>query len=341
MKKLFVSLFILVITSALFSCEKKEEKIESETQSDTEIEKSSESSEIEDKNVKVAKAVTEQKVKGRKDFSKEDWEYEKCRELNVKTRKLYSRSVNLKGEMPKDKYLIEKIEFDNRGYRTSQTTYRIYERVHIKWKFKFDDNGNQVLVETFNRDDILRMRRNISYDELGDAIQKTEFRAARQETVETDYKYDEEKKLVEISSATKDGLRKIREVNDYENGLVVKTTSYSSDNQVIKEIESDYDEKGNKIYEAIKMANGGIAKTNYKYDENGLIIEIDAPIFKRLYEYDENEDVIVDIMFNRGGGRQHKFINEYYDNGLIKKSTRYDSKDNPTKIAEYEYKYYN
>ena len=68
--------------------------------------------------------------------------------------------------------------------------------------------------------------------------------------------------------------------------------------------------------------------------------EIQSPGRKKVFEYDENGNATVDIMFNNFGGRQYKFVNEYNKNGLVAKKTRYDALDKPALIIEYEYEYY-
>ncbi len=337
MKRFITILLVLVLSATLFSCSKKEESNEAENKSEV---SNTESASNENGSNSIEKESFASKEKNRKDFSAQDWEYEKCKKLNVKSRSIYSQSYNLKRELSDKKYLIEKIEFNENGNRISQTTFRRFEEVHISWNLEYDENGNHVLSESYDRDGNLRLKRTMEYDDSGNEIKRIDNRTGRGDILETKYAYDQLYNLIETTTTDQTGLQTFKTTYNYKNGQLESQKSFGVNDKLVKDVKYVYDESGNRVLESIITVSGQKAETRYTFDENGMELEINAPIFKRVFEYNENSEVTLDILYNSDGGRQHKIVNEYYENGLLKKTTRFDSKDNPTKYAYYEYEFY-
>lgn len=140
------------------------------------------------------------------------------------------------------------------------------------------------------------------------------------------YSYSDYYNALPISVYRMDGTP-IMEVTKYINSdsNLVKY-EYSDENGYINTIEFQYDEAGN----VISKSNNGLI-TNYKYDDNGNIIEVikDTEILYK-YEYDSMNNLIAYYVDNT---LSHSFI--YDDSGNLTK--KYDHVTNGGFSTSYEY----
>ena len=275
----------------------------------------------------------------RRDETPEDYQLRIAKENNVKKRITKNYLYDLNGNLTEGA-ISEEIEFDKQGRRIEHVVYRGTNQINYIWKFKYDDNDNVVEFESYDRNNVLQLKKTMTYNNDNKVKDAKEIYITRGNEITYNYTYNDKGLLIRTEGKNSAG------------GVSSEEKEYNSDDKVRKIVMVDeaskntaermmeYDSKGNLLKETLKLSNQPEQVTTYSNYSGFYPGEIVAPIRKMVYEYDNRGNVTLDIMYNADGGRQHKFINDYDEKGLIVKRTRYDGRDNPALIIKYEYEFY-
>ena len=274
------------------------------------------------------------------DESPEDYQLRLAGENHVKKRTtvnyLYDLNRNLMGEGG----IAEVVEFNKAGRRIEHTVYRGINKINYSWKFKYDNAGNVTEFASYDKNNVMQLKKDMKYNKENKLIEADELYPAKGKEINYTYTYNDKGLLVETKGTDTEGKETIekREYNSF--GKVAKISIIGQNSNETAERDMEYNSNGNLIKETVKYPNGIEQVTTYDKYTSVYPQEITTPIKKKTFEYNSSGNVTLDIMYNSEGGRQHKYIVEYDDNGLITKKTRYDGKDRPALVIKYEYEYY-
>ena len=136
----------------------------------------------------------------------------------------------------------------------------------------------------------------------------------------------------------------------YQQGEVYNTTEIKCDNEnritdmiysnVIQHDEYKYNENGKLTEHIFSWGSGDqikVTKTEYVYDENGLLEKSVQDNNVTVYEYDENGVRTKEILYMDGTESRYT-IYEYDSNGYIKSKITYNS-NSDAELIRYTYKY--
>lgn len=275
----------------------------------------------------------------RNDETPEDYQLRIAGENNVKKRTTVNYLYDLNGNLMDEGGIAEEVEFDKKGRRLTHTVYRGIDKINYTWKFKYDDNDNLIEFESFDRNNVLQLKRNMTYNEAGKLIESKEIYTTKMNEINYIYNYNDEGLLINTIGTSSKGEKSSEKKEYNSEGKVSKIILIDQNGSVTAERTMQYNISGNISKEILKYPNQPEQVTTYGY--NGYYAnEIITPLQKKVFEYNKNGNVTVDMMFNSAGGRQHKYIIEYDEKGLMIKKTRYDGKDKPALIIEYEYEFY-
>lgn len=265
-------------------------------------------------------------------------ELDKAGKFKVKVRTKHVAFYTNTGTLPSRRTLTEKIVFDKKGNKREQIRYTSLGKIEVKYVFKYDGKGNVVSQENFDGNGNLAIRRISKYDKNGNEIERKIYDNRRRGTNKASFTYDNNN-LIETKNYSAKGELLADISLKYKNGLVVNAVTKDGKGNIREEINSSYDSAGRLIQEK-KVSQGQSYEINYKYDENGNLIEITNPQYQRFYTYDKNNDLIEDKMFMTNGPRQFRVQFNYLSNGLQKEEIRYDNSDKPAFYGEYKYEFY-
>ena len=201
------------------------------------------------------------------------------------------------------------LEYNDNGDKTSDITYRLDGTI-ITWMKNMYDEHNQPILSVF-------------YDPIEEAIvewcvYENEYDNSNNLKKTTCY---EIKGVVEDFNETldcfKENSRMISRVEEYDNGMVSKYSSYR-EGCLVRVSELTYDSQGNQLK---------TKETYYHYEEGQLeSISID--------EYDSAGNTIKETHYDQNN--KISSIHEYYANGNDKKETYYYEDGNVEFICEYD-----
>jgi len=128
----------------------------------------------------------------------------------------------------------------------------------------------------------------------------------------------------------------------------VKVTAFKIEEkdgkQVLTQVRSKYDEKGNETETIRYDASGKIkGKTTYKYDEKGNRVEINYPknsfgLTKMTFKYDDKGRTAEQVNYQNGNIRR-KFVSRYDEKGNETETISYDANGKIEYKIKYIYKY--
>jgi YD repeat-containing protein len=101
----------------------------------------------------------------------------------------------------------------------------------------------------------------------------------------------------------------------------------------------EYNEKG-KLVREVKTEGKSKAADNYRYDDNGNLIELVDSETRREYRFDDKNNVIEHKMFLLDGRRQIRLVFKYNEKGLQSEQIRYDNSEKIVYHTVFEYEYY-
>lgn len=208
--------------------------------------------------------------------------------------------------------MVEEITFDKKGNRIEHIKYED-EEVDIKFVFEYE-NDKLSAMRSYNAFDEPMIEKKYIYDEQGRNIKINE----------KDY-YDP-KNTKYHTLIYKDSLLVEKEIDNYQF------------TRIVHEI-FDYDSLGYQIAEHKSDPNIGQFSIYYVYDEMGNLKEVVAPFYKFVYQYDEMGNIIQDELLTTES-RQHKFLYNRDDNGLIQEKVRYDLEEKIIFLMKYKYDFY-
>lgn len=266
-------------------------------------------------------------------------ELDKAKLHKVKTRFKYVAFYNADGTLPPKKSLVEKVIFDNRGFRKEHIRYTGTGEVDLRYIFKFDAKGNMLKMETRNGAGIILGGRESKYDKNGNEIERKLTSKKNPGALKTVYFYDKGNNLVEVKNFSNKGEFTTGQVLKYKNGMMVNSISKTAKGETILETFLDYDAVGRLIKEERKSLEGNFV-IDYKYDSKGNLIQVDNPQYKRFYYYNEKGDLIEDKMFQSDGVRQFRVAFTYGRKDLRSEEIRYTNDEKPAVYGKYEYEFY-
>lgn len=280
----------------------------------------------------------DKKVKKEKQIDPDIKELNKAKEAKVLARRKYAAFYNPDGSLPSEKTFVEEIFFDINGYREALFRYKATGVVDLKYYFEYDSAGNMLSMETLNAfDDILSVRES-KYDQNNNEIERSITEARKSGQQKTFMQYNEMNQLMEIRVFDQREKLYSTQTFYYENDLLKSSKTIGADGIIITEIFYEYDSVGNLIKDE-KREQGYSYVTTYKYDQQGNMIELVNPQFKRQYTFDNNDNLIEDRMFLSDGARQFKVTFTYNEKGLMKEEFRFTPDDKKAYTALYEYEY--
>ncbi len=269
----------------------------------------------------------------------EQKELDKAKKLKVKIRTKRVAFYTNTGTLPVKRTLTEKIIFYRNGNKKEQIRYTSLGQIEVKYVYKYDSKGNLISSENQDGSGKVAARRLSRYDKNGNEIQRTIYDSRRQGENKLYFTYDKNNNLIETKSYSVKG-ELLADINlKYQNDLVVKIITKDGKGNIMEEVNSSYDSAG-RLSQEKKVSRGKPYDINYKYDENGNLIEVTNPQYQRFYAYDENNNLIDDKMFLAGGSRQFMVKFTYLPNGLQHEEIRYDNNDKAAFYGEYKYEYY-
>jgi len=123
-------------------------------------------------------------------------------------------------------------------------------------------------------------------------------------------------------------------------GKLSERIKYNSKDRIILKESYDYDIAGN-----LTGITSGSAKTDYKFSEDGRIVERISysgrkTTGKDVYTYDVTGNIESITGYDALGSVYMKVSNQYNEKGLLKEAQYYDSGGKRTKIVKYTYEYH-
>lgn len=286
-------------------------------------------SNLSETNNKKKKEIIEQNVK----------ELNKAKELKVKVRKRYAGFFGSNGSRPTKMVLVEELIFDENGNRKNHIRYKSTGEVDLNYEFHYDSNGNLISMDTYDGHGNLKGRRESQYDQNKNEIVRKLMDSRNPGELKTEYKYDNQNKLIKTINYKKDNNVVSTQTFEYDGELLKKSITRDSNGQLLSEVSYEYNSEGYLIKETQKGVQGNTTR-NYEYDNKGNLIRVIDQQSRREFKYDSNGNLIEDKLFLSDGSRQFRVTFSYYDNGLQKEEIRYSNDERPAFIAKYEYEFY-
>lgn len=290
-------------------------------------------------NQKEKAAQQERKGKKNEIVEQDQKEINKAKEFKIKVRKKFAAFYNRDGSLPAEKVLAEVIEFNEQGLKVEHLRFTGAGIVDLRYTFQYDANGNLIVMDTYDGSGNLRARRESIYDKNNNEIERRFSNNRYQGENKILNKYDEDGNMIETQNLARNGSVISITKNKFESGFLVNSVTKNGMDAVQMEIDFTYDENGFLIKEDRKSGNS-LYTLHYTYDNSGNLVEVVNPEMKRVYKYNENNNLIDDQMFWPDGGRQFKVGFTYNEKGLQLTETRYNTDDKPAFYSIYEYEFY-
>ncbi len=208
--------------------------------------------------------------------------------------------------------LLEEVKFygDDAGERTA---YEYNENNLISAIIEFDEEGSFISREEIKYDSEGSVFERIKSDENGNLIDRVLFEKA-----------NDSKVLLEKEFGSDGELKNVTTISFNEKGKELSSYQSTPEGKLITGIETSYDDKGNVIERDYKDF---YAKTvRYEYDENNRMITQELfdgsglLLRKNIYEYDESGNLLAEQTFemdnSRGNKEKHfgtRYEYEFYD----------------------------
>lgn len=284
--------------------------------------------------------VNSDPAKRQPDETPEEYQLRIAGENNVKERTTINYLYDLKGNLMDEGGIAEEIEFDQKGRLIEHTVYRGLNKINYTWEFQYDKNDNLIGFKSYDRNNVLQLQKSMTYNNENKLTEAKEIYTTKGNEISYKYIYNNEGLLIETEASNTTGLESSEKREYNGQGKVEKILMLDQNGNVSAERKMEYSSKGNLTKEIITYPGRLEQVTTYGKYSGVYPKEIIATLQKKIFEYDGYGNVTVDIMYNSEGGRQHKYIIEYDDKGLITKKTRYDALDKPALVIKYEYEFY-
>lgn len=265
----------------------------------------------------------------------------KAAEKKVKVRRTYSRFYTNAGELDDNEYFVEEIFFDETGKQAEHNQYMAKGNIDVAWEYSYDSEfGKPVKIVCTNRFGTVRFSQESTFDDYGNIISQKQYegKIGSDEVIEFHY---EDNKLVEkvysnpqnelvktVYYAYKDSLVTLEVTTDakYDTSSV-RQFHYNDNNQIIEIVAN-----------SLMMPN---YKTQFIYNQKGLLTDIIKPLSKIKFDYNNNGDVVKETFLGKKDNLQR--INEYSYNseGMLHEKIKIAGNLNKELNIRYEYEYYN
>lgn len=265
----------------------------------------------------------------------EERQIEKLKELKVEYRERYAAFYKGDGSLPEKLTLVEELGFDKEGNLFERVIFDSYGGVKSKYDFIYSSDNDLVSEELSNQSGNILHRKEIKYNQNRDTLEVNFTSQRKLRNSKRLFNYDEHGKLAsKIFYDSKDVVY-LREEYTYKNNNLDMLEFYTINNTVHSRVRFEYNSKG----DIVKEIQDGIEKFHY-YDEKGRLTKVESRDTKRIYEYDENDNIIEDQFFIEKDKRQFRFTYKYTPEGLLSEFIRYDAKDVKMSYTKFEYTFF-
>ena len=289
--------------------------------------------------VKVSAQNMNPSAKKKSDFvTQDDKEFLKMKQFKVKIRNKYYIPDQIPGQTEPKSILISSEKFNHKGMITEMTEYNSSGLVTTRYKFKYDSKNRPVRAE--GEENTGRKNVQVSkYDSRGYEIERSLLTTGRKVTEsKTELKYDKAGNPVEIKNFINGRLNDQQTIS-YKDNVRIKTVIMNEKGDTAIVLLPTYDFNG-KLVKEEKIEGGVKSFENYVYDEKGNLVEFKDPESKRVYQFNEKNDVIEHKMFLLDGRRQIRLVFNYNQKGLQTDTFRYDNNEKVVYHTAYGYEYY-
>lgn len=219
-------------------------------------------------------------------------------------------------------------EFDRNGNLIKATSYDQDHEVHEFFEYKYDTNNNLIEELCYYDENELAQHKTISwYDKKLPESEKIIFQEDGSENI-TYFKYNEKDQLIEKRIINHDDEPEEFDTYDYDGDKLMCESHFDSDHKAVFTKKYRYNENGDiKDYEYSTPDPYEYSRMEYFYNEKGAKEKIlrynhkNQLIEKNLMEFDEHDNV----------------IEQYEENQLSKKTTKYYYDVNHNQIKQEEY----
>lgn len=197
----------------------------------------------------------------------------------------------------------------------------VKENLDTKWTYTFDEKGNEIEQNKFNKSEELVKKTASNYDKNGNLIDKIEYKANGDLKRKYTYKHDVNENIIEVNEYNANNKLSLKDIYNYdEEGNEIEHYVYWSNGDLRIKWTSKYDEIGNKIESLEHSGSGTINERNaYMYDNNRNLVE------RNLYDA---YNVIENGSVSYGGEiLEYKWIFKYNTMGHLIEETIYNSND--------------
>jgi len=267
----------------------------------------------------------------RLNFTQEDFELNKIKNLKIKNRKRYSAYYTRDQKLPDKKTLVEEINFKN-GVPVEKIFYNSHGGVRSKILYEYDKKNRLISEENHNEFGNIVYRRTVNYNPQNDTSEVSIIYNSRSKNERRQFLYDDSNVLVSIKHFDQNDRNFMTQKFIYENKKLKFLHILNAEGSVVNESEFVYNNEGNLTVEK----QNGLEK-KYIYDEKGRLIRVEFNNEKRIYKYN-NSNYFEDDRFYMNGRRQFRLTFSYLKNGLVDEIIRYDSEDVKNFYSKYTYK---
>ena len=278
-------------------------------------------------------------AKKKSDFvSQEEKEFNKIKQLKVKTRSKYAVYYDMPNQISDKKILLTVETFNKKGLLTEMTEQNSSGNVISYYKFVYNSKGRHLKAE--GKDDTGKSNTQMSkYDSRGNEIERRLISIGRKRfEAKSVLNYDKNGNVIEIKNYENDKLSDQQKIT-YMNNVRTRTTFLNQKRDTALVSIPEYDSSGKLIKEERKDGKSTLSYI-YKYDANGNLNEMIDIETKRSYASDEKGNVIEYKMYLLDGRRQIRLVFKYNTNGLQSEQIRYDNNETVVLHTVYEYEYY-
>jgi uncharacterized protein YkuJ len=237
-------------------------------------------------------------------------------------------------------YEVEKIFFNEHGNRNEHIRYLGTGDIDLRWNYKYDEDDNIIKRESYDVWENMKARSISVFDINRNEIERLDLNLKSGGDDKTTWNYDNANRMINMKKVSSKKNLITREIYTYDDINLIKISVLDNNENEISSTLFNYDSLNRKIKEVIAYKNMPSRIKSFKYDKNGNLIEIDGGYFRQEFKYDKKGNIVEDVMFNKDGGRQHKFINLFDHRGLIIERVRYDSFEKPAIFIRYLYEFH-
>lgn len=264
-------------------------------------------------------------------------ELAKIKQNNVKERRTYSKFTDHIVKGGGNEILVEKINFNQKGYKKEQYRYAS-DGIHTQWIYDYDEFGNKKLLETYDGFRILINK--TSYNFASNGILSDKWDEVKNEKLYYEYFYDDNYNLEKIHLFDNNKALYSTSFYKYANGLLDSIVYYKN-NFVIQVNTFEYDSLNRIKKDILTVKDRVMNLIEYKYDQNGKIINLKEKMTEWRYTYNDSGDLIEEKNFNSDGDLQGRLTYEYNpQTNLLLNKVRFDGMNNPALNIRFEYEFY-